>query len=380
MKKILLIIAVLLAAFSATPARAQIDTLAKQAIIVDADTGTVLFEKSANEHMPTSSMSKTMTMYMVFQALKEGRLHLNDELLVSQKAWSTGLKTNESRMFLDINSKVKVEDLIRGVIVQSGNDATVVLAEGVSGTEEAFVDAMNETAKKIGLKDSHFMNADGMPDPDHYSTCRDLSLLAYRLIKDFPEYYHYFSEKDFTYHKIHQMNRDPLIGHVNGADGLKTGHTDIAGYGLIGSAQREGRRIILVMNGLPSSDARQEEGIKLMEWAFRSFENKKLITKGEKIDTAKVWLGQDAEVPLMAADDLTVVLPRGKRADLKLTVKYDGPVKAPVAVGDKIAKLLVEIPEQKPVEVQLLAGADDPRKGMFGRVRDRLGYLLTGKP
>jgi D-alanyl-D-alanine carboxypeptidase (penicillin-binding protein 5/6) len=364
------------AAAPASP-HAPIDTIARQAVIVDVDTGTVLLEKSATEHMPTSSMSKVMTMYMVFEALKQGKLHLDDELLVSEKAWKTGM-TDGSRMFIQVGSKVKVEDLIRGVIVQSGNDASVALAEGVAGTEQAFVDAMNVRAKELGLTDSHFMNADGMPDPDHYSTARDLAVLACRIMRDFPEYYHYFSEKEFTYNKIHQPNRDPLLGRVNGADGLKTGHTDIAGYGLIGSAKRDGRRIILVVNGLPSEKDRLEEGVKLMEWAFRNFENKKILSKGEKIDAARVWLGEEREVPLVSAEDLTVVLPQARRNELKLTVQYQSPVPAPVKKGDKIALLHIEIPDQKPVDVPLLAGADDPRKGLFGRAKDRLGYLLTG--
>ncbi len=364
---------------AAEPSRDQIDTLAKQAIIVDADTGAVLLEKNSNEHMPTSSMSKVMTMYMVFEALKQGRLHLNDELLVSEKAWREGMDDG-SRMFIQVGTKVKVEDLIRGVIVQSGNDASIALAEGIAGTEGAFVDAMNARAKDLGMKDSHFMNADGMPVDDHYSTCRDLALLAYRIMKDFPEYYHYFGEKDFTYNKIHQMNRDPLIGHVNGADGLKTGHTQIAGYGLMGSAKRDGRRIILVMNGLPSEKARQEEGIKLMEWAFRNFENKKIISKGETVASADVWLGQDPQVPLVAADDLTVVLPHGKRNELGLKVQYDAPLKAPIAKGDKVATLKINVPDQKEIDVPLVAGQDDPRKGLFGRVKDRFAYLLTKKP
>ncbi|MEZ0225037.1 MAG: D-alanyl-D-alanine carboxypeptidase family protein [Alphaproteobacteria bacterium] len=379
MKTITLLLALLLTVSIVVPAHAQVDTIARQAIIVDADTGAILLEKTANDRMPTSSMSKVMTMYMVFEALKQEHLKLTDSLLVSEKAWKTGM-TEGSRMFIQVGTNVKVEDLVRGVIVQSGNDASVALAEGVAGTEQAFVDAMNVRAKELGLSSSHFMNADGMPDPEHYSTARDLAVLAFRIMKDFPEYYHYFGEKEFTYNKIKQANRDPLLGRVGGADGLKTGHTAAAGYGLIGSAKRDGRRIILVMNGLASEKDRQEEGIKLMEWAFRNFENKKILTKGEQVDSAKVWLGREAQVPLVAANDVTVVLPRAKRSELKLTVKYAGPVKAPVVAGDKIAKLLIEVPDQKPIEVELLAGADDPRKGMFGRVKDRLGYLLTGSP
>jgi serine-type D-Ala-D-Ala carboxypeptidase (penicillin-binding protein 5/6) len=379
MKKIIPIFALLVALAWPASAGAQIDTLAKQAIVVDAATGTVLLEKNASERMPTSSMSKVMTMYLVFDELKRGALKLTDELPVSEKAWKTGMKDG-SRMFIQVGTKVKVEDLIRGVIVQSGNDASVALAEGVAGTEEAFVDAMNKRAKELKMNDSHFMNADGMPDPEHYSTARDLALLAYRIINDYPEYYHYFSEKEFTYNKIRQANRDPLLGRVSGADGLKTGHTEVAGYGLIGSALRDGRRIILVMNGLSSEKERQEEGVKLLEWAFRNFENKKILEKGEAVDKARVWLGVEPHVPLVAEKDVTVVLPRARRNELKVSVSYPSPVKAPVAEGDAIGTLRIEVPEQKPVEIKLLAGADNPRKGVFGRVKERLGYVLTGTP
>ncbi|HYD17980.1 MAG TPA: D-alanyl-D-alanine carboxypeptidase family protein [Patescibacteria group bacterium] len=359
------------------PAAAQIDTLAKQAIIVDAATGSVLLDKAAGDQMPTSSMSKLMTIYMVFEALKHGQLKLTDELLVSERAWKNSMDEG-SRMYIQVGTRVKVEDLVRGVIVQSGNDASVALAEGVAGTEEAFADAMNVRAKEIGLTHSHFMNATGLPDPQHYSTPRDLAVLAYRIITDFPEYYPYFAEKEFTYNKIKQQNRDPLLGRVPGADGLKTGHTEAAGYGLVGSAQRDGRRVILVLNGMSSKKEREEEGIKLMEWAFRNFEAKKIVAKGEKVEDAKVWLGHGGLVPMVAAQDVNIVMPRAKRAELKLTVKYKEPLLAPVKAGEEVGTLVVEVPEQKPAQIKLLAGADEPRKGVFGRVKDRLGYLLTG--
>ena len=369
----------LFAVLMASPALAQTDTLAKQAIIVDTNTGVVLLDKQAEEKMPTSSMSKLMTIYLVFEALKQDKLKLEDQLLVSERAWKNSMDEG-SRMFIQVGTKVKVEDLVRGVVVQSGNDASVALAEGVAGTEEAFVDLMNVRAKEIGLTASHFMNATGLPDPDHYSTPRDLALLAYRLISEFPQYYHYFSEKEFTYNKIRQQNRDPLLGRVPGADGLKTGHTAAAGYGLVGSALRDGRRVILVVNGLDSTKSREEEAIKLMEWAFRNFESKKIIDKGEKIEEAKVWLGNTGLVPMVAAQDVHVIMPRAKRNELKLTVNYRGPLKAPVVKDDKIGKLKIEIPGQRAMEIDLLAGADEPRKGVFGRVADRLNYFVTGKP
>jgi D-alanyl-D-alanine carboxypeptidase (penicillin-binding protein 5/6) len=370
-----LVLATLALWLSALPAHAaQMDTPATHAILLDAGTGTLLLEKGADEHMPTSSMSKTMTMYMVFEALKAGRIHLDDEFQVSEKAW----RMQGSKMFIKVGDKVKVEDLIRGVLIQSGNDSAVALAEGLSGSEDAFVEAMNTRMKDIGMADSHFMNASGWPADGHYSTPRDLATLALRIMTDFPEYYHYFSEKEFTYNKIHQQNRDPLLSHLPGADGLKTGHTDIAGFGLIGSAKRGDRRLILVMNGLGSQEQREQEGVRLMEWGFRNFENKTLVKKGETLATARVWLGNADEVPLVAKEDVTVVLPVARRADTKITVTYDGPLKAPVKKDAAVAKLKIEVPDQQPLVTDLIAGADDARAGAFARAKSRLSYLLTG--
>lgn len=356
------------------PAQAQTDTTAKQAIIVDANSGAVLLEKEANTRMPTSSMSKTMTIYMVFEALKTGHIKLEDEVLVSEKAW----RMQGSKMFIKVGDKVKVEDLIRGILIQSGNDATIALAEGVAGSEEAFVETMNKRAQDLGMKDSHFMNASGWPDPEHYSTARDLALLAYRLINDFPEYYHYFSEKEFTYNNIHQMNRDPLLGRVAGADGLKTGHTEVGGYGLMGSAIRDGRRVIMVVNGMGSEKERQEEGIRLIEWAFRNFELKTIAKKDEAMETAKVWMGEQSEVPMLAEKDIQVLLPRASRSDLKVSATYLSPLPAPIKKGDEVGTLKVEVPGQPATETKLLAGADVARKGLFGRLKTRVEYLIMG--
>jgi D-alanyl-D-alanine carboxypeptidase (penicillin-binding protein 5/6) len=373
--KFFLFVAAFLLAGGGAPAYAvSIDTPATHAFLVDVNTGTMLLGKSADEHMPTSSMSKTMTLYMVFDALKQGQLKLTDELPVSEKAW----KMQGSKMFIKVGSKVKVEDLIRGVAIQSGNDATVALAEGLAGTEEAFVERMNIRAKELGMANSHFMDASGWPAPEHYSTPRDLALLAQRLITDFPEYYHYFSEKEFTYNKIHQQNRDPLLGKVEGADGIKTGHTDIAGYGLIGSALRNGRRLILVVNGLADEKARKEEGAKLLEWGFRNFENKQILKAGDEVEKARIWLGKEDEVPLVAEKDLTVVLPVGSRSDIKMTVSYTGPAEAPIKKGALLAKLNVTIPDQPPVSVDLLAKDDVERKWLPGRIADRFHYLVSG--
>ncbi len=358
---------------AAAPA-AAFETPAKYAFMIDATTGAVLLDKQADVKMPTSSMSKTMTLYMAFEALKKGQVKLDDQFPVSEKAW----RMEGSRMFLPLGSSVKVEELIRGIAIQSGNDATVALAEGLAGTEEALVARMNARAQELGMTNSHFMDVSGLPQPEHYSTPRDLALLARHLQTDFPEYYHYFGEKEFTFNKIHQPNRDPLLGKVAGADGIKTGHTDIAGYGLMGSAVRDGRRLILVINGLDSEKARAEEGAKLMEWGFRNFSDKQVAKAGDTIETAKVWLGEQDDVPLVAENDISVTLPAASANDLKMSVVYQNPLPAPVKKGDKVAKLHIEVPGQPATDVDLLAGADVERKGVFGRVVARGKYLLTG--
>ncbi|HSK39613.1 MAG TPA: D-alanyl-D-alanine carboxypeptidase family protein, partial [Arenibaculum sp.] len=263
------VFAILLIAGSADPARsASIDTIARQAVLIDATTGTVLFEKNADERMPTSSMSKIMTMYMVFDAIKQGHLSLDDTLHVSEGAW----RMQGSKMFVELGNPIPVEDLIRGVIIQSGNDASVVLAEGLAGSESEFATRMTQRAHELGLTASNFTNATGWPDDDHYSTASDLAKLSDRIIADFPEFYHYYSETEFTYHDIKQGNRNPLLYRNMDVDGLKTGHTEAAGYGLAASAERNGRRLILVVNGLSDMQARADESARLLEWGFREFE------------------------------------------------------------------------------------------------------------
>jgi D-alanyl-D-alanine carboxypeptidase (penicillin-binding protein 5/6) len=283
-----------------------IDTQAKHALILEVETGAVLLDKFAEERIPPASMSKVMTAYLVFDYLKQGRAKLEDELPVSEQAWRTG----GSKMFVPIGSRIKIDDLLRGMIIQSGNDACVVLAEGLAGSLANFIDQMNEKAKQIGLKDSHFANVDGLPDPDHYMTARDLATLAVRTIEDFPEYYHYYGEKDYNFNNINQGNRNPLLYRDIGADGLKTGHTDEAGYSLLASVKRDKRRVILVLNGLPSMKARGTESERLIEWAFREYNDYQLFAVGDKVDDAEVWLGAEPKVPMTVAKDFLVTLPR----------------------------------------------------------------------
>ena len=363
--------------FSGLPARAAagIDTQARNALIVDFETGASMLDKGADERMPPASMSKIMTAYVVYDALKKGKLSLEDMLPVSEKAW----RTQGSKMFVPLGGRVKVEDLIRGLIVQSGNDACIVLAEGIAGSEAAFVEMMNEKAKELGLKNSHFANVDGLPDPNEYMTARDLATLARRLITDFPEYYHYDSEKDFTYNGIKQGNRNPLLYKDLGVDGMKTGHTDEAGYCLTASAIRDGRRVIMVLAGLPTMKSRSTEGERLLEWAFREFNNYRLVKAGDTLDQADVWLGAEPKVPVMAQQDVVVTLPKAARRTMKATVHYDGPVHAPVAKGETVGKLTITADGVDPVTIPLVAAQPVAKLGPMGRIAVAAGYLVWGK-
>jgi D-alanyl-D-alanine carboxypeptidase (penicillin-binding protein 5/6) len=357
----------------ARPAQA-IETQAREAILIDAITGVVLMEKNADQPMPPASMSKIMTVYMVFDRLKEGRLSLDDQLQVSEKAWRKG----GSKMFVEVGDQVRVEDLLRGVIVQSGNDACIVLAEGLSGTEEAYAEEMTEKALEIGLTGSIFRNATGWPDPQHRMTARDLATLAMRTIQNFPDYYHYYGEREFTYNEIRQGNRNPLLYKTLGADGLKTGHTKEAGYGLTGSAVRDGRRLILVVNGLDSVRARSEESERLIQWGFREFNNYALFEGGETVDEAPVWLGTEAQVPLVAKDDIVLTLTRDARKGMKVTVNYASPIPAPIREGQEVAKLVVTPSEGEPITIPLYAGVSADLLGPIGRLMASIQFLIFG--
>ncbi len=362
-------------AAAATPA-AAIETTAREALIVDVVTGRVLLDKNADDSMPPASMSKIMTTYMVFEQLKDGRISLDDELPVSEKAWRKG----GSKMFVRVGEQVRVEDLLRGVIVQSGNDACIVLAEGLGGTEEGFAAEMTRKGREIGLTGSSFANATGWPDPNQRMTARDLATLAQRIITDFPEYYHYYGEKEFTYADIRQSNRNPLLYKSLGADGLKTGHTEEAGYGLTASAMQDDRRVVLVLNGLESQKARSEESARLIGWAFREFGNYTLFKAGETVDEAGVWLGVEPTVALIAEQDLTVTLSRKARLDMEVTVVYDGPIPAPLEIGQQLATLVIAAPGEETIEVPLVAGAAVERLGFVGRITASVKHLIFGSP
>lgn len=357
------------------------ETTARQIIVMDYQTGFVMLDRNADDRMPPSSMSKIMTAYMVFKALREKRLSLDDVLPVSERAW----RMQGSKMFVPLGGRVKVEDLIRGMIIQSGNDACIVLAEALAGSEEAFAEQATAEAKRIGLRDSNFRNSTGWPDPDHYMTARDLAILAKRMIDDFPEYFHYYSELDFTFgrdertgREIRQGNRNPLLYRNTGADGMKTGHTDAAGYGLTATARRDGRRVIAVFNGWPSMRARAEESERMIDWAFREFQTYRLFTAGQEVDRADVWLGQKPGMPLLAAQDVAITMPRRMRPQLQAKIIYDNPVAAPIQAGQVLGKVTMSAPGVTPVEVPLVAAEGVDRLGFGGRMGAAVNYLVLG--
>jgi len=362
----------------AAAAPPTIATSAEHAFVMDFNTGAVLLSKGGDERIEPASLSKMMTAYVVFEYLKKGQAKLDDVLPVSERAWAKH-KTGESNMFVPLGARVKIEDLIRGMIIQSGNDACVVLAEGLAGSVDAFVAQMNDTAKRLGLAGTHYADVDGLPDPQEYTTPHDLAILAAHLIRDFPEHYGYEAEKEFTYNGIKQGNRNPLLYKDLGVDGLKTGHTVEAGYGLAVSALRNGRRVIVVLAGMHSMKERSVEGEKVLEWAYREFNDYTVVKGGEPIDDAPVWMGEATKVPAAAAKDVLVTLQRAARRDLKVTAVYDGPVKAPVTKGETVGKLVVSAPDSAPVEVPLIAAQPVAQLNPLGRVAAAAGYLLWGK-
>ncbi len=354
------------------------ETTAQNAILVDAVTGTVLFEKNADERVHPASMSKLMTTYMLYDQLKRGAIKLTDTMPVSAEVWRKWHKKDGSTMFLNAGDRPTVEELLRGIVIQSGNDACDVVAEGLAGSEAGFADWMNRKGKEIGLLNSTFINASGYPHPDHWMTPRDIAILSYRLITDFPEYYHYFAEREYTYGNIRQYNRNPILGSVTGADGLKTGHTSEAGYGVAVSAVQDGRRLIAVINGTASIAERAREAERILTYGFRNFRAYKLLDKGQMVEEAPVWLGDQETIPLVAGRELTVLMERMNRADLRVKVVYDSPIAAPLKQGQEVGKIVVTSPNRPPVEAPLVAGAAVEKVGGFSKVGAALSHLLWG--
>ncbi len=361
----------------ALPARA-FDTNARAAWVYDMATGTVLMEKNADEALPPASMSKLMTLNMLFEALHDGRVAMDTTFPVSTRAWQMG----GSKMFVEPADRPTVEDLIHGIIINSGNDACVVVAEGLAGTEEAFSRLMNERALQLGMAHSHFANSSGWPHPEHRMSMHDLGILAARLITEFPELYKNFALTDYNYKgrvPSNANNRNPLLRLGAGdwtADGLKTGHTQEAGYGLVGSAVQGDRRIIFVITGLPSDKARAEESERIVNWAYRQFTMRTIVPKGEIVAQAPVWLGDASRIGLTTADGVKVLLPAGTQAGVTAEAVFQGPIEAPITKGDRLGELLVNIPGAGQSRLPLLAAGDVGRAGVVGRLQNaavRLG-------
>jgi D-alanyl-D-alanine carboxypeptidase (penicillin-binding protein 5/6) len=324
-------------------ARAEgFQSAASQALLVDYESGATLYEKNADARFPASALVKLMTAELVFRELKDGRLHFDDAFHVSEHAWRTGgAHAHATASFLDVNSNVRIEDLLRGLIVQSGNDAAIVLAEGMAGSEEAFADRMTKRAAELGLANSNFVDPWGRDDPNQKVTARDMARLAAHVIREYPDFYHYFGEKEFTWNKIRQLNRNPLLSAEPGADGLKTGEAPEGGFSLIGSAAQDGQRLIVVVAGLKTASERGEEARKLLEWGFHAFEPRLLFQPGEVVGTASVFGGASSEVPLTSDGPIKVFLTRGGQERLTAKIVYRGPLAAPVAAGAQVATLRV---------------------------------------
>ena len=345
---------------------------ARALYVLDETSDTVLLSKNSDEPYPPASMSKLMTLYMLFEALQEGRLGLTTQFPVSEKAWKMG----GSKMFLKAGDTVSVEDLIRGIIIQSGNDACVVVAEGLAGSETEFAGRMTKRARELGLTNSVFANSSGWPHPDHRMSAHDLAALATIIIRQFPEYYGYFAETVFEWEGIEQQNRNPLLLLDIGADGLKTGHTEESGYGLVGSAIQDGRRVVFVIMGLSSVRERSEESQRLTGWAFREFTPQTLFKAEDEIGRAEVWLGSNDTVGLVSDTDLNVLIPYAERRDITAEIRYRGPIAAPISKGDVMADLVIKIPSLSDQHFPLFA-AEDVAKGGFLNRMIASGQLLS---
>jgi D-alanyl-D-alanine carboxypeptidase (penicillin-binding protein 5/6) len=358
---------------AATPPCLAIDTLARQSVLLDFSSNVVLYAKNADAPMAPASLGKMMTTYLAFEAIRDGRLALDQTLTVSEHAWKAG----GSRMFLEPGDKVAVEDLLRGLIVQSGNDAAIVLAEALAGSEEAFAAAMNRKAEALGMTHSHFANASGLPEPDHYSTARDLAILARAMIAEFPELYRLHAERNFTYNDIKQQNRNPLLYRNAGADGIRTGYTEAGGYGIAASAVKDGRRLILVENGLPSTRARAQESWRLLQWGFRNFEPYTLFAADDAVERAPTWLGSEETVPLVVERDVVLPLSRAQRGALEASVAYESPIPAPIAKGTRLGTLTIAAPGLETMKLPLVAGEDVAELPPFERAIALGGQLVS---
>ncbi len=342
-------------------------------ILMDPLSGRVLMDENSNERLPPASLTKMMTAYIVERELDEGRLSMSDMVPISVNAW----RTEGSRTFVQEGTEVSVEDLLKGVIIQSGNDASVALAEFVAGSEGAFVDIMNQQAQLLGMNDTNFENATGLPSPDHFSTAYDLALLAMAIINDYPENYPLYAEKHFTYNNIRQPNRNSLLWRDDSVDGLKTGHTEEAGYCLVASAKRNGTRMIAVVMGTDSTAARAQEVQKMLNYGFRYYESETLFGAGQELIKARIWGGRDDELSVGVTEEVNVTIPRGSRDSLESTVDLDSVIKAPIKVGDELGRVQVKLGDDVIVDQPVLALSDVPEGGLFKRLWDAIKLFFV---
>ena len=356
------------------------ETKAAEAILIDARTGKVMFEKGADIQIPPASMSKLMTMIMVFEGLKAGKLELDQEFLVSEEAWRRGgASSGGSTMYAELNSRVKLGDLVQGAIVQSANDACIAIAEGLAGSEAAFAVKLTHRARELGLADAQFHNATGLPDPEHHMSVRELSILARYIITNFPEQYKYYSMPEFSWNKITQQNRNPLLKDYAGADGMKTGYTKEAGYGLVGSVFRDGRRLIMVIAGLQSINDRKAEAQKLLDWGFRQFKAIDVYAKGDRVGKATVWGGTARSVDLVTSDSVQVALSPAEQAAVEMKLAYSGPLMAPVSAGVKVGtvRFMLDGTVLAEVPVETAAGVEEDAS-MWSRALDSMMIMVFG--
>ncbi|WP_291895387.1 D-alanyl-D-alanine carboxypeptidase family protein [Maricaulis sp.] len=365
---------------SAVVAQDQYQTEATHAVIMDFDTGEILFDRNGDVAMPPASMSKLMTVLMTLEAIRDGQLSLDDELPVSENAWRRGgAASGSSTMFLEVNSRARVEDLLRGIIIQSGNDACIVIAEALGGSEEAFAEMMTDRARELGLESASFANATGWPHPDHRISAADLAELARIIIADHPELYSLWAEREFTYNGIRQYNRNPLLGVFSGADGLKTGHTEESGYGLVGTAERDGVRRIIVFNGMGSNTDRANEAERMMRAAINDYALYDLFAAGDALEAqAEVFMGEAETVRLEVAEDVQLALHRRARRNMTVSVAFDGPIPAPISAGDEIGRVIVEVPGQEDREFPVVASEDVAQKGLMGRIGAAIAHMIRG--
>ena len=351
-----------------------IDTKAEQAIVMDFDTNEILFEKNSNSKTPPASMTKIMTVYAAFDRLKNTDLSINNECTVSAKAYKMG----GSRTFLEIDDKVSIDDLLKGIIIQSGNDASVALAECLAGTEEDFAKLMNVYAKRLGMNNTNFINSSGWPEDDHYSTVYDLAILSNAVIREFPDLYLYFADEEFTYNDIKQPNRNKLLSSVQGADGLKTGFTKASGWGIAATAKREDRRITVVINGTNSSRSRMNESANLINWAFSQTSQKELVSEGQVITQVDVWLGNKPRVNLISSRKIVSTLSFDQLQLIKSSIQYKKPLDAPILKGNSYGKLLISIEGKPNIEIDLVAEEDVGSINPILKIFAALKYLIFG--